>query len=297
MKRNSFLPFNFGGIKNQDFKKAKIVITPVPYEATTSYLRGTKKGPRAILEASGQIEEIWGEKYSSKIEKEKLIFTTEEIELANNPKEAISGLSEFLKGIFKKDKIPFILGGEHTITLAGVKAAKEKYKDLSVLQLDAHPDLRDEYLGQKLSHACVMRRIKEFGVPIIALGIRSIDCDVAEFIKQTTTRPPPSRLRRAPKLKIFLAPKLPAEKILNSLSKNVYLTFDFDFLDPSIMPSVGTPQPGGYFWQETIDFLEKLCQRKNVIAADFVEFCPIPGFIAPDFLAAKLIYKLMNFIV
>jgi len=285
MKENSFLPFNFGGIKNQDFKKAKVVVVPVPFEATTSYLSGTRKGPRAIIEASGQIEEIWGEKYSSKIEKEKLIFTTKEIELTNNPKEAISGLSEFLKGIFKKDKIPFILGGEHTITLAGVKAAKEKYKDLSVLQLDAHPDLRDEYLGQKFSHACVMRRIREFGVPITALGIRSIDCDVAEFIKREKIK------------NLFLAPKLPVEKILNSLSKNVYLTIDFDFFDPSIMPSVGTPQPGGYFWQETIDFLEKLCQRKNVIAADFVEFCPIPGFIAPDFLAAKLIYKLMSFVL
>jgi len=285
MKENSFLPFNFGGIKNQDFKKAKIVVVPVPFEATTSYLSGTRKGPRAILEASGQIDEIWGEKYSSKIEKEKLIFTTEEIELANNPKEAIPGLTEFLKGIFKKDKIPFILGGEHTITLGGVKAAKEKYKDLSVLQLDAHPDLRDEYLGQKFSHACVMRRIRELGIPITAFGIRSIDCDVAELIKREKIK------------NLFLAPKLPVEKILNSLSKNIYLTIDFDFFDPSIMPSVGTPQPGGYFWQETIDFLEKLCQRKNVIAADFVEFCPIPGLIAPDFLAAKLIYKVTSFVL
>lgn len=276
---------SFGEIKNQDFEKAKVVIIPVPFESTTSYLKGTKKGPRAILEASRQIEEIWGENFPSRIEKEKLIFTTKEIELTSEPKEAILKLSQFLKEIFKKGKIPFILGGEHTITLAGVKATKEKYKDLSVLQLDAHPDLRDEYLGQKFSHACVMKRVRELGIKIVACGIRSIDCDVAEFIKREKIK------------NLFFASKIPVEKILNSLSKNVYLTIDFDFFDCSIMPSVGTPQPGGFFWSETVDFLEKVCKRKNIIAADFVELCPIPGIIAPNFLAAKLIYKVMSFIV
>lgn len=285
MRKISTIPFNFGGIKNQDFEKAKIVIIPVPYEATTSYLKGTRKGPKAILEASGQIEEIWGESFPSRIEKEKLIFTTKEIELTSEPKEAILKLSEILKPIFKKEKTPFILGGEHTITLAGIMAAKEKYKDLSVLQLDAHPDLRDEYKGEKFSHASIIRRVREMEIPVVAAGIRSIDCDVAEFIKREKIK------------NLFFAPKNPVNKILSSLSKNIYLTFDFDFFDPSIMPSVGTPQPGGYFWQETIDFLEKVCKIKNIVSADFVEFCPIPGFIAPDFLAAKLIYKVMSFII
>lgn len=279
------LPLNFGGIKNQDFEKAKIVVIPVPYEATTSYIKGTKKGPRAILEASGQIEEIWGENFPSRIEKEKLIFTNDEIQLNNEPREAISNLTKFLREIFRKNKIPFIIGGEHLITLAGVIAAKEKYKDLSVLQLDAHPDLRDEYLGQKFSHACVMRRILELGVKTVACGIRSVDCDVAQFLKKEKIK------------NIFYASKIPTEKILNSLSKNVYLTFDFDFLDPSIMPSVGTPQPGGFFWQETINFLKILCKRKKIVGADFVEFCPIAGLISPDFLAAKLIYKVINFVI
>jgi len=290
VKKNKKLYFqtsllNFGGIENQDFEKAKVVIIPVPYEATTSYMKGTKKGPRAILEASGQIEEIWGENFPSRIEKERLIFTSIEIGLDDEPREAISKLTLFLKEIFKKNKIPFVLGGEHLITLAGVMAAKEKYKDLSVLQLDAHPDLRDEYLGQKFSHACVMRRIQELGVPVVACGIRSIDCDVDEFIKKGKIK------------NIFYASKLPVQKILNSLSKNIYLTFDFDFFDCSIMPAVGTPQPGGFFWSETIDLLKKICQRKNIVAADFVELCPIPGFIAPDFLAAKLIYKVITFVI
>ncbi len=275
----------FGGIKNQDFKKAKIVILPVPFEATTSYLKGTKKGPRAILEASEQIEEIWGEEFPSKIEREKLIFTTREIKLGKNPQKAILRLFRILKKFFQKEKTPFILGGEHTLTLAGVMAAKEKYSNLSVLQLDAHSDLRDEYLGERFSHACVMRRIKEMGVPITAVGIRSIDCDVAEFIKR-------ERIKN-----IFFSSPLPTEKILKTLSKNVYLTLDFDFFDPSIMPSVGTPQPGGFFWEETNNFLKKIFERKNVIGADFVELCPIPDFFAPNFMAAKLIYKIITFVI
>jgi len=276
---------NFGGISNQDFKRAKIVILPVPFEATTSYLKGTKKAPRAIIEASTQIDEIWGENYPSKIEREKLIFTEKAVELSNQPKKAISELSNFLKKFFDIGKIPFLLGGEHLITLGGVMAAKEKYKDLSVLQFDAHPDLRDEYLGEKFSHACVMRRIRELGIKIVALGIRSVDCDVDLFIKREKIK------------NIFSASKIEDEKILNSLSKNIYLTFDFDFFDSSIMPSVGTPQPGGFFWPETIDFLEKLMKRKNIVAADFVELCPIEGLFAPNFLAAKLIYKIINFII
>jgi agmatinase len=287
MKRNYYKanPLSFGGLPGQDFKKAKIVIVPVPYEATTSYKGGTKKGSKAILEASGQLEEIWGEFIHSKIEKEKLIFTTEEIRLKGKSEKTFLALSNFLKGIFNKKKIPFLLGGEHSITFGAVRAAKKYYKNLSVLQFDAHTDLRDSYLGDKFSHACVVRRIRELGVPIVSCGIRSIDCDVAEFIKK-------ERIKN-----MFFPPKLPAGKILNSLSKNVYLTFDFDFFDPSIMPSVGTPQPGGHLWQETIDLLQKICKKKNIIGADFVELCPIPGFIAPDFLAAKLIYKIITFII
>jgi len=286
MKNNFYKNNNisFGGLAGQDFKKAKVVIVPVPYEATTSYKGGTKKGPKAILEASCQIEEIWGEFIHSKIEKEKSIFTTKEIKLKGKSEKTFLALSNFLKGIFAAAKIPFLLGGEHSITFGAVKEAAKCYKDLSVLQFDAHTDLRNTYLGEKFSHACTMKRIRELGIPVVSCGIRSIDCDVAKFIKKEKIK------------NMFFWPKLPAGKILKSLSKNVYLTFDFDFFDPSIMPSVGTPQPGGHLWQETIDLLQKICKKKNIIGADFVEFCPIPGFIAPDFLAAKLIYKVITFI-
>jgi len=276
---------SFGGLPEQDFEKAKIIVVPVPYEATTSYCEGTKKGPGAILKASCQIEEIWGEFIHSRIEKEKSIFTTQEIKLTGKSEKTFLPLSNFLKGIFDASKIPFMLGGEHSITFGAVKTATKYYKNLSVLQFDAHTDLRDTYLGEKFSHACIMRRIRELGVPIISCGIRSIDCDVAEFIKKEKIK------------NIFSPSGLPVEKILKSLSKNIYLTFDFDFFDPSIMPSVGTPQPGGHFWQETLDLLKIICKEKNIIGADFVELCPIPGFIAPDFLAAKLIYKVITFVL
>jgi len=281
-----FFPFNFGGIRDQDFKKAKIIIIPVPYEVTTSYQAGTRNGPRSIIEASRHLDEIWGEEILSKIEKEKLIYTTEEIELlGENEKENLEGLTEFLKGILKKGKIPFILGGEHTLSFGAVLALKEKFKNFSLLQLDAHPDLRDEYLGNKFSHACVMKRIEELGIKITAVGIRSVDCDVKNYIKKKKIK------------NIFYAPKIPVQKILKSLSKNVYLTLDFDVLDSSIMPSVGTPQPGGLGYYEVLNLIEKVAKNKNIIGADFVEFSPIPGFIAPDFLAAKLIYKIITYIL
>ncbi len=286
MKKNFYKRniISFGGLPKQDFEKAKIIVIPVPYEATTSYKEGTKKGPKAILKASCQIEEIWGEFIHSKIEKEKSIFTTKEIRLKGKSEKTFFPLSNFLKGIFAVAKIPFLLGGEHSITYGAVREARKRFTNLSVLQFDAHTDLRNSYLGEKFSHACTMRRIRELGIPIVSCGIRSIDCDVAEFIKKEKIK------------NMFFPPKLPAKKILKSLSKNVYLTFDFDFFDPSIMPSVGTPQPGGHLWQETIDLLQIICKEKNIIGADFVELCPIPGFIAPDFLAAKLIYKVITFI-
>ncbi len=275
----------FGGIGSQNLKKAKIVILPVPYETTTSWIKGTKKGPKAILKASQEIEEIWGENFHSEIEEKRLIFTFEEKKLPKIPKKAIFKLFIFLKKIYQKEKIPFLIGGEHTISLAGVMAAKEKWKNFTLLHLDAHTDFRDEYLKEKFSHACLIRRIYDLKIPVVSVGVRSVDCDVLNFLKKNKIK------------NIFFAPSLPTKKILSLLSENIYLTFDFDFLDPSIMPSVGNPQPGGFLWPETIDFLEKICEKKNIIGADFVELCPIPNFFAPNFLAAKLIYKVITFVL
>jgi agmatinase len=179
------------------------------------------------------------------------------------------------------------LGGEHTISIGLVKAHKEKYRNLSVLQLDAHADLRESYQDSKYSHACVMRRINEF-CDYVGVGIRNISKEEIAFAKKE-------------KIKIFFARDIKdkpefGDEVLDHLSENVYLTFDLDFLDPSIMPAVGTPEPGGPGWYETLDFLKKIIQNKNVVGLDLVELSPLPGIIAPDFLAAKLLYKIIGYI-
>ena len=274
-------PFNFGAAKFQNFEKAKVVIIPVPYEITTSWRGGTREGPYAIISASRQLDELF-----FKGDNPSFIFTFEELELSHESgKEAVEAIEEVVKNILKKNKFPLLLGGEHTISLGGVRAVHSKYPHLSVLQLDAHPDLSDEYTGSRFSHACVMRRIRDLKIPTVQLGIRSIDPETKDFIKKEKIKT------------IFEAPKIPQEKILKNLTKNVYLTIDLDVFDPSIMPSVGTPQPGGLGWYEVLDLIERVAKNKNIVGADVVELCPIPGMVAPDFLAAKLVYKIINYII
>lgn len=275
-------PFNFGAIKNQDLDKAKVIIVPVPYDVTTSWRGGTREGPRAIISASLQLDELFYKNSNSYP-----IFTQEEVELsAGGGDEAERALEKIVGSIINKGKIPFLLGGEHSISSGPVKALNKKYSNLSVLQLDAHPDLLDEYVGSKYAHACVMRRIWDLKIPIVQVGIRSIDPETRAFIRK-------EKLGDS----IFEAPEIPKEKILEKLTDNVYLTVDLDALDPSIMPSVGTPQPGGLGWYEVLDLIETVAKDKRIVGADVVELCPIPGFVAPDFLAAKLVYKISDFII
>jgi agmatinase len=287
LDRKLFLPNNFLGIPQpfSTYKKSKFVILPVPYEQTTTYKTGTKEGPQAIITASKQVE-LFDEEL--KIEAYKVgINTAEELEpTSKGPEEMIERIYQVGRELLKDSKVIAMLGGEHTISIGMIKAYKEKYKNLSVLQLDAHADLRQSYQGSKFSHACTMRRVREFA-PAVQVGIRNISLEEHNWVKKN-------------KIHLFYArekDKSSVDEIINSLSDNVYLTFDLDFLDPSIMPSVGTPEPGGYLWYETLDFLKTLSQKVNIVGFDVVELCPQPGNIAPDFLAAKLIYKLIGFII
>ena len=179
-----------------------------------------------------------------------------------------------------------MLGGEHSITYGLVKAYQEKYKNLTVLQLDAHADLRESYQENKFSHACAMKRVWEI-CPVVGVGIRNLSEGEFRFVKQK-------------KIRLFYAKYLQNYKtyydeIVSSLSKNVFLTFDLDYFDPSIMPAVGTPEPGGLFWYETLQLLRKVIQKKNLVGFDVVELSPLAGNVAPDFLAARLIYKLISY--
>jgi len=259
-----------------DHKTAKFVVVPVPYEETVSYGKGTSKGPDAILKASMYIED-----YDIELDSEPYRVG---IHVAK-PVKAVKEIRSQIKKIIDDKKIPVMLGGEHSITPPAVAACREKYKDLSVLQFDAHADLKNLYQGSKNSHACVMRRVLEI-CPAVQVGIRSMDINEAKFAKESGQI---SRIHLAEKLEL-------AEIVTSQLSKNVYITFDVDVLDPSIMPSTGTPEPGGLDYYSVLDIFKEVAREKNIVGFDFVELAPIKGLNHPDFTTAKLIYKLMGYI-
>ncbi|MFC1789571.1 agmatinase [Patescibacteria group bacterium] len=276
-------PFNFMGLDEQDYDKAKIVIFPVPYSSTTYWRAGTKEGPQAIIDASRHIElyDIETKKDPSK----EGIFTLELLEPSHNsPRETITRIKEVMDKLLEDRKFPLMLGGEHSITLGAVESFKEKFSNFSVLQIDAHTDFRDEYLGTKYGHFGVMRRIRDLNIPTTHVGIRSTSEEEEEYIQKENIQT------------IFYSPELPIDKIIETLKENVYITLDLDGLDPSIMPSVGTPEPGGLGWYEILKLIEEISRKKKIIGADVVELDPIPGLVSPDFLAAKLVYKIISYI-
>lgn len=265
---------NFLG-QQADYKNSTFVVVPVPYEATTTYGKGTKNGPTAILKASQQVEEF-DEELGYEVYAKARIHTLKPV--------AVTSLGLRVAGILADKKTPIILGGEHSITPVVLKAVVKEYKKLSVLQFDAHADLRNSYMGTKNNHACVMRRVLEI-CPAVQVGIRNISKEGYAFAKKT------GQLK-----KIHWAEHLEAtEQITTQLSENVYISFDLDAFDPAIM-STGTPEPGGLFWYEVMDILKAVCREKNVVGFDVTELLPRKGDIASDFTAAKLVYKIMGFI-
>ncbi len=266
-----------------DYDKARFVVFPVPYEGTVSYGKGTSKGPDAILKASQHVEE-----YDIELDSEPYragIHVVNPIKLARRSLGVGGAIKAEVGRILEAKKIPVILGGEHSITPFAVKACAEKFKGLSVLQFDAHADLRDTYNGSKYNHACATRRILEV-CPAVQVGVRSMDASEMKFAKESGQI---SKIHFADKLEL-------AEIVLSQLSKNVYITFDVDALDPSIMPSTGTPEPGGLDYYQVLDVFRAVAREKNVVGFDFVELAPIKGLSHPDFMVAKLIYKLMGYV-
>ena len=267
--------------------RARIAVIPAPFDQTTSYLPGTRFGPRAILEASRQVEF-----YDEELDREPFqigVATLAEIEVAPADIEAsLRRLESVVAEVTAKGKIPLTLGGEHSLTLAPVAALRERYPGLAVLQLDAHLDLRDSYQGTKLSHASVMRRVRELGVPTVAVGIRSVSREEADYV-------------HAESVPVFLAREirsrgLDVSAILAALPNPVYVTIDLDAFDPACVPAVGTPEPGGLTWDEGLRLLRAVCERRQVVGCDIVELCPIPGQPASDFFAAKLANKLIGYL-
>jgi agmatinase len=262
--------------KSDDYERSKFVVIPCPHEATTSYGRGTKQGPAAILRASRAVE-LFDEELGCEPYRRAGIATVKPVTVGRLPAAVGRAL--------KENKVPVILGGEHSLTPPAVKACAAKYPDLSVLQLDAHADLRDSYQGRKDSHACALRRVLEI-CPAVQVGIRSLSAGEWEWARTTGQD---KNIHFAEKLEV-------AGKIKDQLSGHVYITLDVDVFDPAIIRSTGTPEPGGMFWYEVLDVLRGVCAAKKVVGFDVVELSPRRDDHASDFTIAKLIYKIIGFL-
>ncbi|MBI5682634.1 MAG: agmatinase [Deltaproteobacteria bacterium] len=292
------IPHNFGGLdeKTASPENARFVVLPVPYDMTASYQSGARKGPLAIIDASTHMElydeELGIEAYKAGIHTMPYLEPT-----SKGPEDMVNVLYEASNDIIRQNKIPVMLGGEHSITLGLVRALKKKYPKMSVLQLDAHADMRDEYQESPYNHACIARRIIEI-CPIVQVGIRSLSVEEAEFLMKTQN----SKLKTQ-NCGIFtyfakdIISSIPVKDICNNLTDDVFITIDLDVFDLSIMPATGTPEPGGLNWYDVTRLLRSVAEKKNVVGFDVVELCPIPGNVAPDFMTAKLVYKMMGYVV
>lgn len=280
-------PLAFGGTlpETVTFEAAKAVILPIPLESTTSYVNGTRNGPREILVASSHLE-LWDEETNTDIHPIG-IYTLPEMELPfDDMADVMAEIRRVMAAIIEHDKFPVVLGGEHSITSPIVAAMAARHPGLSVLQIDAHADLRETYMGTRFNHACAMRRVLDHA-RCTQVGIRSLSTEEAEAVPTLATS-------------IFFDVSMRREKnwidrIVDSLGETVYITIDADGMDPAIMPAVGTPEPGGLSWYEMLALLRAVMSARKVVGCDLVELCPIPGMIAPNFLCAKLIYKILTY--
>jgi agmatinase len=279
---------NFGGIDPEyaTLETAAFVVVPVPYDLTTTYQGGARKGPAAIIEASCNME-LYDEELDWEIYKSG-IHTLPPLEaVAAGPEGMLERVEKAVSGVLELGKIPVMLGGEHSITLGAVRAARKCFPKLSVLHLDAHADMRESYQGTPYSHACIGRRMREL-CPVVQAGIRSMSVEEAAFIRKKN-------------VPVFSAATIRKDrnwigKILRHLSRDVFISVDLDALDPSVMPATGTPEPGGLTWHDALDVIREVCSKRRVVGFDIVELAPIPGMVAPDFLAARLAYRMMGYV-
>ncbi|MFA6320974.1 MAG: agmatinase [Candidatus Omnitrophota bacterium] len=272
------------------FKKAKVAIMQVPYDKTTTYIHGTSLGPAAIIDASKYME-----LYDDDINQETFklgIHTMEPLPVGGlSSEEMVEKVYSSTIDLLKAGKFPVMLGGEHSVSVGAVKAFKEVYPNISVLHLDAHNDLRNEYFGSKLNHGCVARRISEI-CPIVQIGTRSMSKEEKDFLSSQGEN---GKVKNISVYDILDTPMW-KDKATNSLTENVYISIDLDVFDPALVPAVGTPEPGGLGWYEVLDMLRDVTKDRKVVGFDVVELCPIKGQIASDFFASKLIYRLLGYV-
>ena len=275
---------NYGGLEETHslYHQAEIAILPVPYDGTSTWIKGADRGPAAIIEASANMElydiETDSEVYT------RGIATLDPVTAADSPDQMVDEVEQHVRAILADGKFPVILGGEHSVSIGAFRAFARGGSPFSVLQLDAHSDTRETYEGSPLNHACVMARARELA-SIVQVGIRSSDAGEKERLD-------PAR--------VFYAHDLHEEhynwmyEVSRNLHDNVYITIDLDVFDPAIMPSTGTPEPDGLSYRQVINLVKLVNERHNIIGLDIVELCPNPANKAPDFLASKLIYQILS---
>ena len=290
MSESQNLPMNFGGIEEVEFSEyesSQVLIFPVSYEGTVSYGGGTGAGAMAIVDASRNME-LYEEETDAEVYKIG-IHTLDEFKPRDTPEAMMNALYETTKTLLKSGKFVCMLGGEHSVSAPVIRAHAEKYHNISILQIDAHADLRDEYDGTPHSHASIMARlVKDLKIPAVQIGIRSLSSEEAASLSSIPT-------------KIYWARDIVGrtdwiDSAIEHLTENVYLTIDIDGLDPSLVPTTGTPEPGGLGWYEVLTLLRKLAEKRRVVGMDLVEFAKTDNSDAPAFLCAKLVYKTLAYI-
>ena len=274
----------FAGIPKEyaEYADASIVVIPVPYDGTSTYGKGADKGPEAIFQAAENME-LYDIETNKEVYKNG-IFIAPELTGYSSPEAMVTDVEQTVTKYINTGKFVALIGGEHSVSIGSIRAFARQYTDLTVLQLDAHSDLRPEYEGSKCNHACAMHEAS-FTTNLVQVGIRSMDTVEIEFLKSEN---------------LFTSYNIRTNKywkedVINAIGDKVYITIDLDVFDPSIMPSTGTPEPGGLLWNETLDLLKMVFSNSNVMGCDIVELAPKEGIHAPDFMAAKLFYKLLSY--
>lgn len=283
-----FLSTNFLGIPEaeNDLETSRVVVLPVPYERTVSYGVGTRNGPGAILEASHYVE-LYDDELDEEVARVGIHTLPPWLPERMEPDACVEGLEGIVSELLARPRFVLTLGGEHAIATGPVRAHHRRYPDLSILHFDAHGDLRDEYEGDRHSHACAARRFLETGAPSVHVGIRSISRDEVLFAREKGLLIVSNR--RLPNVDEWMP------EALERLTGSVYVTFDVDFFDGSLVPGTGTPEPGGGTWEQALEILRRVATAKRIVGADVVEHAPMAGNRAPDFLVAKLCYKLLGY--
>lgn len=264
---------------------ARVTIIPAPMEYSVCYIEGTSYGPQAILNASSQMELYDEELDCCPIEIG--VYTRLPLDYTGmDHATALKVTGDAVREVLERGQLPFTLGGEHSLSAPLIAAVRDYFPDLTVVHIDAHGDLRNEYEGTSLSHACIERRVVDMGISLTEIGIRSFSPEEADFMKT------------GPDIAIvwgYQLAKRTATVPWERLTKHTYVTIDLDALDPAEMPAVGTPEPGGLSWYQLLDLFRDICRRTTVVGMDVVELCPMEGQTRADFLAAKLVYKMIGY--